>query len=259
MNMRHRFLFACGALTLWANAAQAAQFTALSDISTDSNGLAFASSYFGVGGDDLRGAVVDGGYDAFDAFGFYPARLPSGLALNRRTELLPGNLYRWVDTFTNAGSSALSTSVEFWGNLGSDGSTFFSAVNPHFQVSHDSGIYDPVVGFIWGNNAYATTFTRNQFGDQTRITIPITLGPGESTSLMFFAFLAREVDNRILANDITLATNTVNALFASPNLSGLSGLEQSQIANWNAVPEPSTYATVGSALVLAAWVRRRRA
>jgi len=251
-----------GVVFLMVGGARGAQMTAAADIGVNVVGsfTGASATYVGPNGGngDYRGAVLDGGFDSFDGFGRYGS-FSGDLTLNRRVELLTGNVYRWVDTFTNTGANAILTGVNFNGNLGSDAATAFTTVNAYFQVSTDNCLScDPVVGFIWGNNVYASTFTRAQFSDVSSITIPLTLAPGETKSLMFFAFLAREDTNRVLANDVALATNTMNALFAAPNITGLSALEQSQIVNWGTVPEPGTYVSLGSALAVLAWWRKRR-
>ena len=63
-------------------AAHAGTFSAAADI------YGGASSY--AGSDQSLGYVGDGGFDAFDGFGYYPFGLPAGVTLQRQVQLLAG-------------------------------------------------------------------------------------------------------------------------------------------------------------------------
>ena len=282
MNLKIMFgrAAALALLSLLSINANGAQFVASSDICTLADCSSAGGSYTGASSGttvifsvthpatDLRGAVSDGGGDAFDYFG-YVANVGT-LSLNRQTELLSGNIYRFFDTYTNNTQSTINTTVTFVGDLGSDGGTIYSNVNSFRQTSSDGAPPgDPVVGFIWGNNSFASAMVRStgQGGnsganERTAIAASLNLAVGQTVSLLYYAFLAKDLTDR--SGDLTLALNTVNGLFSNPNFSGLSSQQQAQTLNWgearvSGVPEPSTaFLTLGGLAALA-WMRRRRA
>ncbi len=267
-----------GSFILAASPAFGAQFTATADICTTASCDTVGTSYTGASAgtttifsvtyplsEDVRGAVMDGGDDAFDYFG-YVANIGS-LSLNRQTELLGGNIFRFYDSYTNNTGSTINTTISFVGDLGSDGETVYSNVNAFRQTSSDSGPFDPIVGFIWGNNGFASSMVRTtgQGGnggaiERTAIATNLSVAAGQTVSLMYFAFLAKDLDTR--SGDVTLALNTINGLFSTPNFSGLTSQQQSRTLNWgasSAVPEPSTALLTLGGLAAVALLRRRRA
>ncbi|MEG3123913.1 PEPxxWA-CTERM sorting domain-containing protein [Sphingomonas sp. GB1N7] len=226
-------------------AAQAQQIQAGADIF---NGTGYGTSYKGVGGTvqpsgAWLGAVRDGGFDTFDNFGFYNSGVGT-LALNRQVELLSGNVYRFFDTFTNTQSTAITTTVNFFGNLGSDGDELISYNAAGLMVScEDDGagacIDDAVIALVAGNNGLAR---QSITPDRYNVGYTFTLAAGASISLLNYAFLARDVDGP-LDSDVALATTTGQALLAAPRLEGLTTAQIANIANFavSAVPEPSTW------------------
>ena len=280
--MKLKSIVALVAVNLFAVAAYGVQFTATSDVCSVADCSTTSTSYTGLSAgtttifsnthptnEDLRGAVSDGGGDAFDYFG-YIANVGS-LTLNRQTELLSGNTFRFFDTYTNNTQSTISRTITFVGDLGSDGGTVYANVNAFRQTSSDGGPSDPVVGFVWGNNSFASGITRstgqggnNGPNERTAIAATLNLAPGQSASLMYFAFLASDLTDR--SGDNALALSTVNALFNSPNLSGLSGAQQARILNFgtgqpsttSGTPEPSTALLTLGGLAGLAMLRRRR-
>ena len=112
------FLVACVLGCALAGGASAQQFNPTPDIN---DGFSTGSSYIGTGfiGSSV-GASFDGGRDAFDTYGVYSGSL-NGLLFARQTEFIAGeNIYRYYDTFYNFTGSAISTSLTFGGDLGSD-------------------------------------------------------------------------------------------------------------------------------------------
>lgn len=258
--MKH-YLIAAGAL-LAAGTADAQQFSASPDIFT---GTGYAASYTGKGGNvqpsnKALGSVWGGGADTFDAFGWYNSGT-GGLVLDRQVELLGGNTFRFFDTFTNTGSSAASVTVNFFGNLGSDGDELIGYDQGGLIVScEDDGagacIDDAVVALVSGNNGLGKAAITP---DRYNAGYLLNVAAGQSVSLVNFAFLARDV-NGPTDDDVALAIATGRSLLAAPRFEGLSGAQVARIVNFAApVPEPRTwammllgFATIGLAL------RRRR-
>lgn len=228
------------------------------------SGSSYVNNYNGPsnGNYDLIGAVSDGGFDAFDDW-MYHANLLGGLSLNRRVDTLSAiNTYRHIDTFTNNTGGSLTVPLSVLGNLGSDGNEHFERNDAYAFISHDSFLSlnygDPLVCFMNGNNAWAAAnITRAHSYDDVHVDYTLTLAPGESVTLMYATFLARDITNR--SGDIALGQATVNAMLADPLGTGLyTGLTQGEInsiVNW-AVPTPGAAAVLGLG-GLAALCRRR--
>lgn len=125
------------------------------------------------GGFDLRGAVVNGGIDAYDyaglifadtGFGYTPA--PAGLSITRRTDTLQDiNVFRWVITLTNTTSSTITTPVAFFSRVGYDSPNFTDPLNDPFRfVTFENRVLgtvvqsdipgNPVIGMMHGNNLF---------------------------------------------------------------------------------------------------------
>lgn len=259
--MMKQYLIAAGAL-LAAGTADAQQFSASPDIFT---GTGYAAGYTGRGGNvqpsnKALGSVWGGGADTFDAFGWYNTGT-GGLVLDRQVELLAGNTFRFFDTFTNTGSSAASVTVNFFGNLGSDGSELIGHDQGGLIVSCENDgagacIDDAVVALVSGNNGLGKAAITP---DRYNAAYLLNVAAGQSVSLVNYAFLARDV-NGPTAGDVALAIATGQALLAAPRLEGLSSAQVARIVNFAApVPEPKTWAMMllGFGMV-GAGLRRRR-
>ena len=216
-----------------------------------------------LGGINFVGASNDGGFDAFDNFGIV-GNIQT-LALSRHTDHLAGNVYRWADTYTNTSELSVTATLNFFGNLGSDSATIFSLIAANHTVSTDGfNGGDPVVAFIWGNNAFANSMTFAVAGiDNIGVAANVTLAPGASATLLYYVFLSKDIVQFNNAVDVAFAISTIDQMALAPNLAGLSAAEQSQVINWNLapIPEPSTYAllALGLGAVLVPVLRRRRA
>ncbi|MCX2864248.1 PEP-CTERM sorting domain-containing protein [Paucibacter sp. PLA-PC-4] len=259
--MFQRLLMAVALATALAPAGAAEQFEASAHVF---NGNGYGQSYLGAGGttplyNQALGQVVDGGNGAFDAFGFYNSGV-GALSQTRQVELLSGNVFRFFDTFTNHGASSITTTLNFFGNLGSDGDELVSAAEPGLLVScEDDGSgscgSDPVLALVSGNNGLGqATITPDRYN----VSFSVTVKPGESLSLLNFAFLASDV-NGPTVSDLWLAQSTGAALLSAPRLDGLSTEQVASIANFTTpVPEPTTWAMLAMGLGLLA-LRRSRA
>ncbi|MBB6505292.1 hypothetical protein F4693_002280 [Sphingomonas endophytica] len=255
------YLIAASAL-LAAGTAEAQQFSASPDIFT---GSGYAASYVGPGGNvqpsnKALGSVWGGGAGTFDAFGWYNTGT-GGLGLTRQVELLSGNTFRFFDTFTNSGSSVANVAVNFFGNLGSDGDELVSYDQGGLIVScQDDGAGactdNAVIALVSGNNGLGTAAITP---DRYNAGYLLNVLPGQSVSLLNYAFLARDV-NGPTADDVALATSTGQALLAAPRLEGLTSDQVARIVNFAApVPEPKTWAMLllGFATI-GVLLRRRR-
>ena len=147
-----------GALLLPA-AAQAAQFQANADL-VGSSSTSYGQIATGAAAGTF-GASSDGGRDAFDTYGFLTNDAPGGLTVLRQSEFFAAkNLYRFFDTFTNNTAAAITTTVRFSGDLGSDSGTSIRLNEAGILVTCQfSGACfgDPVVGAVSGNNGASTT------------------------------------------------------------------------------------------------------
>lgn len=264
--MRRLLSAAAVAVLTTATPVAAQQFQALPDIYTSNFNL--GSSYRGPASEgSYIGAVSDGGYDAFDTYGYWIGSL-SGLTLDRRTELLSDNTYRFFDTFTNNTGASVGANLNFYGNLGSDTyeRSIFSTAGLKVscqQLTSTSCSYDPVLALVSGNNGLASDAISNG-GFNARYNVSV--GAGQSISIVNFAFLARSLngDNPTTADE-ALAISTGQALLNAPRLEGLTSAEQARIVNFNlapitsAVPEPASWAMmIGGIGVVGGSMRRRR-
>lgn len=254
-------LAAVTALALPATA-QAASFQASADIFT---GNGFAGRYVGSGGQvqpsgQWLGGVQGGGAGTFDNFGFYN-RGVGALTQTRQVELLSGNLFRFLDTFTNNTGARIRTTVNFFGNLGSDGDELVSTNAGGLMVScQDDGdghcTEDAVVALVAGNNGLARQAITP---DRYTASFDLDVAAGQSVSLLNFAFLARAVDGPT-AGDVTLATDTGRALLQSARVEGLTEAQRASIVNFSAsaLPEPASWVMMILGFGLAGGMLRRR-
>ena len=259
--MKRNLLLAMALAFGGAGAGQAQQFTTTGDLF---GAAGYVSSYTGIGiANQARGGVSDGGRDAFDGYGYYTQF--GGLTLNRQSEVFAGqNLYRFFDTFTNNTGHAVTQTVTFYGNLGSDGRTKVQSAGPGYLVTCEavsSCAGDPAVAAIYGNNGLGVQ-TLN--GEQYYVNFTLSLAAGESASLLNYAFLASSLSGTNAA-DVALATDRAQALFSNPMLDGITDQQLRRVANFDlglpaAVPEPTTWAfMIGGFGMVGASLRRRRA
>jgi hypothetical protein len=259
-------------LSMSGSFTEAAGFAIRNDIET---GTSQGSQYQGPGAfDGFEGAVYDGGNDAFDNYGRWqdPGGAGSSLSFTRNVEALTAsNTYRFLDIFTNNTGLTISTTLTFFGNLGSDGDEMVDLSGSGLTVAHerrsDGSTYDPVIAHVYGNNAFAAANMGASISQGLYTsTVSLTLNPGQRAGILQFAYLTRE-DTTILnygtngtntvATFITDATAVGNTLLNDPDVSGLSPGEVASIVNFNVVPEPSSALLLSLALT-SICARRRR-
>lgn len=266
------------------------------DIGQDYSGQSYGGHYDGPAsinyqvtrggpGYDQRGVVSDGGNDAYDGAGaifHYNVPFRSEIAsLSRRVDALTDlNVYRWVDTYTNNTSETITLTLAMYTNLGSDGYAHIADESAYRFVSYEvtspeSGRLgdvptDPVIAMMNGNNEFAANNvhlihdpfydpgSNRGFGDNVYRVFEITLGGGESASLMFadlLAYTPTEGGDPGTTEDIIKALADSEALLADPSPLFADLPRGTNILNWT-IPTPGT----GGVLALGglAAVRRRR-
>ena len=244
--------------------AHAQQFRATADVDTPDGD---SDRYFG--SDIDFGDVSDGGRDAFDGYGdlFSTGRF----SVSRQTEFFASrNLYRFLDTFTNDTAARITRTVIFFGDLGSDGRTFELLSDDGLLVTCQSddadGVCtdDPVLAHVYSNKGVGGA-GRGGDDDEDSYTavFRLSLAPGESASLLNFAFLASEAAGTS-QRDIDLAIARGRALQANPFAFGLTNEQRARIVNFDVapgvVPEPATWGLMiaGVGMVGGALRTRRR-
>jgi hypothetical protein len=255
-----------GAAALFLLAAapvKAAQFVATADFN---GGGAVAGSYVGPGNfTSAVGWLNDGGRDAFDGYGRYLGGA-SGITLQRRSELIAGtNVFRFFDSFTNTTAGALTFDVDFFGFLGSDvlTKTLYddAGVLVTCQAIGGACTHDPVIASVAGTLGLVSQTLSGSNTNQYDAVYRLTLSPGQTASLLNFAFLASDLA-ATKPSDVTLAEDTGKFLAAHPMLDGLSDAQIASVVNFDlgvasAVPEPAAWATMLCGLAFVGAMLRR--
>jgi len=245
----------------WSGSAQAAQYVMTPDIIGPSG---YVTAYTGPGTQgNTNGAIGDGGRDAFDGYGYFTQL--GGLTLNRQTEtFVDQNLVRFFDTLVNTSTETITRTVTFYGNLGSDGSTAMQARGPGYlttcQGSGSVCSADPVVSAVYSGNGLGN---QRLEGENYYVDYQLTLAPGESASLLNFAFLTSE-STGTQRSDVVLGSEWAVAARSNPFITGLSDGQLASVRNFDfnvtaAVPEPQTWVMMLAGFgFIGATMRRKR-
>jgi hypothetical protein len=119
---------------------------------------------------------------------------------------------------------------------------------------------------VWGNNAFSSAnmvASANAPYDGFDVTTALTLAPGQSLSLAYFTFLARDLGRAsqdVKDADVALAMGTTRSLRTSPYFADLSQQEIAGIANFDTsttTPEPGTWALLATGLLGVGGIARR--
>lgn len=168
-----------------------------------------------------------------------PAMPVGGLEVSR-TILVPdaeGRDYaRYVDSLRNTSASPVTVEVRIEGNLGSDGSTYawgtasgdgvVAANDGWFGTDDTDGEGDPtLVHAFFGQGAGTTPSSISLSSDSIEVLFRVEVSPGETVSLMYFAFQTQ---------DQATARAEVEALLADVDaaVADLSPEEAERIVNW---------------------------
>lgn len=219
------------------------------------------------------GTVDDGLSDAFDTFGnvtveadeyadagadacsveeggqevVYPAQTLGGLATTIKVfaSARGEGFARWLVSLNNTGAAPVTTTYEWNGNLGSDGSTFIVTTSSgdaaassadRWAVSNDTDgdttsiPEDPVVGHIWdglagGAAQTAATVDFTNGDDDVTIEYPITVPPG-GTFVFLHVLVQRASDGPAVADTAALAAGLPDVFV------GMSAAEIASVRNW---------------------------
>lgn len=253
--------------------------------------------------DDNGGIDDGGGDDAFDDWGMIQVRISDAKAniLTATTELdgftltwdngrrfnttvpvvnsnvsvrraiyAPDNTdyLRYIDTFTNTGTSVRKVAVAWGGDLGSDSSTTVAASSSGDRTIDAADTWavttedypnptDPPVGYVLsceGNTVRTGTGDYDEDpivdpwpgdgNDNLSFVYQFTLQPGQTFSLAYFIYLGT-MDDAGVEDAKTWAA----AMIAAPDFDDLSAAEKERIINWNnnidpnpePEPEPDTF------------------
>ena len=192
----------------------------------------------------VAGASSDGGYDAFNTYGYYSGSnrgITQHLTHRRQAIAQEGNIYQWLDTFTNNTGALVDTTVSFIGSLGSAYQTYTEYADPFLLVSSDSLAGDPVIAHVLGNNDFAANNMRRSLTSYGtyRVDVDLSLAPGDSANLLMYAFLARDVTGTYTISeryaDRQLAIDTGVDLVANPIGAGLTQAQIDSVLNFDGI------------------------
>jgi hypothetical protein len=182
------------------------------------------------------------------------AQTLAGLDVTRSFFTIPNRIWaRSVDTFTNNTAEAITATVTYLSDIGSDGAGAVFNLDNEAVSAWDMSQSDPDIGFLFGNTATLTSYsasgTRNDEGafdftravsdselgnDEVQATYTITVEPGATVSLAVFTIMSPVLTGATAADNTvhpTLVESTIATIQADLRSDGqyFTGMTQAQI------------------------------
>ena len=171
--------------------------------------------------------------------------------------------------FENTGSSAITATVRYGGDLGSDSSTTHEAsasgdtvldAADQWIVTSEGGTAEFNAFVLFGPEGGSTTPSSLLVdGDTIMVDYELTVGAGQSVSLMWFGYLASSTSDAVSFMQSNFSSNS--QLANSGLLAGLTQADVDRVANYSGatlVPEPMTLSTLALGSLVALRKRARR-
>ena len=181
----------------------------------------------------------------------------------------PSAVARILVTMNNPSAAAIVATVEVPVNYGSDSGTVIRATSSgdtlvttadRWVVSSDSGPSDPVNTVVfYGPGAPRVTpasYTQTVFNcaatNGLGATFSVNVPAGSTRSLMFFAGLGGVTvnDNAIASAQTAAALFNSNSTLRADWLTGMTGVQQSQVVNWSLFTSCAAEGFIGAQLTL---------
>jgi hypothetical protein len=180
--------------------------------------------------DDSTEYIVDGDFESGDLNAWTVFSAPvyqnittaaqtvNGLTVTRSFYTAPGSLWgRWVDVFTNETDAAITASIEYYSNLGSD---YYGIIyetpgtEARALTSWDGYTGDRDVGFAFGTGATLDYLSDPSLGDgdgsdDIYFSYEVTVEPGQSVAIANFIVMSA-IDTGETAVDVSATADEVD-------------------------------------------------